>query len=596
MKNIYFIEAKSSGAHIFSKMPMPRLGSILLATILKEKGYNTKVFIEDIATPNWTDLWDADMICVSAITPTALQSYYIAKVFRNKIIVIGGPHSTFMPEESLEYADYAVRGEGEETIIELLEHLWGDRRPIDSIKGLSYKSKGEVVNNPLRDLIKNLNNAPIPDFGLVYKWENSKVVPVATSRGCPFACRFCSVIQMFGREYRRKRIKKIIEEIKAAAKEKRHMFFIDDNFAANKKRTKELLRAIIKKKIKFPHGWSAQVRTDVAKDPELLNLMEKAGCFALYIGFESFNPKTLKLYNKGQSVEDVENAIGLIKEHNIKIHGMFVLGADTDDVETIRNTQKLATKFDIDSIQFMILTPYPGTPVFEEIKAQGRLLHTDWGKYDAHHATFEPKLMTADELHVETLKAMGKFYSWRFILRNLLKLDFFYSFVGIYGKRTAKKSIKGSKDYLGKIGVESFNRLAQRYGNLKSAFGEKKIVAIIFNTDSSESMQNLKLFLASFFKKIGITTVIEERYRMDREGPVVMLTSASNYKTQQYRDIDYRKDSILKNNGITDSSFSFFKAIAWLLDIKSEKLRKAYDYACSVSEPNMEDVLILVKK
>jgi radical SAM superfamily enzyme YgiQ (UPF0313 family) len=113
---------------------------------------------------------------------------------------------------------------------------------------------------------------------------------------------------------------------------------------------------------------------------------------------------------------------------------MFVFGGDTDDIETIRSTKKFARRLQIDSIQFMMLTPLPGTPVFRELMEQGRLIHTDWAKYDAHHAVFEPKLMTAFELHTETLKAM-RFYSCGAILKNLLRRSF-DTLVGIYGKRS----------------------------------------------------------------------------------------------------------------------------------------------------------------
>ena len=448
MKNIYFIEAKSPGAHIFSFTTLPRLGSILLGTILKQKGYNVKVFIEDIAPIAWSLLDDADMVCVSSITSTANRAFQIADKFRKHgvPVAVGGPHSTFLPDESLGHADYVIRGEGEETLVELLDHL-NNNKPLNSIKGLSYiNSNDEIIHNTKRELIQDLNDSPIPDFNLVYKWGKATVVPVATSRGCPFGCKFCSVIPMFGRKYRHKTVDRVLEEIKAAAPKKGHVFFIDDNFAANKKMTKTLLRAMIDNNIKIE--WSAQVRTDVAKDPELLELMKKAGCFAVFIGFESINPKTLSLYNKGQELIDIENSIRLVKKHNINIHGMFVLGSDTDDIQTIRNTAKFANKLDIESIQFMVLTPLPGTPVFEELKDSGRLIHTDWSKYDAHHAVFEPKLMTAFELHVETLKAMANFYSWRSVLRNLWQFDFFYAVVGIYGIRSVKKALNGAKKYV----------------------------------------------------------------------------------------------------------------------------------------------------
>lgn len=587
MKNIYFIEAKSPGANIFSKFPMPRMGSILLATILKNKGYNAKVYIEDIAIPDWKLLEDADLICVSSITSTAPRAFELAGRFKKLgvPVAIGGPHSTFLPEESLQYADYVVRGEGEETIVELLEHLKSNE-PLDRIKGLSFKRDDKFIHNPDRELSKNLNDAPVPDFSLVYKWDYT-VVPVATSRGCPFACRFCSVIQMFGRQYRHKTIDRIMEEIKIAASYKpRHVFFIDDNFAANKKRTKELLRTMIANNIKIQ--WSAQVRTDIAKDLELVELMAKAGCFSVYIGFESINPKTLTLYNKGQGLEDIENAITIVKKHNINIHGMFVLGSDTDDIQTIRNTQKFASKLNIDSIQFMMLTPLPGTPVFEELRDQGRLLHTDWNKYDAHHAVFEPHLMTSSELHVETLKAMAKFYSWYSIFRNLLELDLFYSFVGIYGKRSVSKSLSDSKDYL-KILKESISvKFDAQTGRIRQYLAQKHGTRnIILNTASLEKSESR--FFSTFLKKLDKNLIIDKEDFKVPENSLAITPLVESIKSRHKNGIQQLTDFYEKYNSKKNSlkvvkieSDSLYKTcvnIGLLLDIKSKRIRKAYEQA-----------------
>ena len=185
-------------------------------------------------------LKNADIIGLSSITSTAPRAFQLAKRFRSMGIpvVMGGPHSTFLPEESLRYADYVVRGEGEETIVELIEHLESERS-LDDIKGLSYTEGDAFIHNPDRPLIQDLDSGPIPDLNVVHNWQKRTVIPIATSRGCPFGCKFCSVIQMFGRKYRFKSIDRVIEEIREVASRKAHIFFIDDNFAANKERTKD---------------------------------------------------------------------------------------------------------------------------------------------------------------------------------------------------------------------------------------------------------------------------------------------------------------------------------------------------------------------
>jgi radical SAM superfamily enzyme YgiQ (UPF0313 family) len=447
---VSFIEAKSPGAHIFSKFPIPRLGAVLLSTILKKRGHEVKAFIEDIAEPDWSYIENSDIVCISTITSTTLRAYEIADRMRKRKIpvIMGGAHPSFMPGEALEHADYVVRGEGDLTLPELVEYLETGTPKLSSIKGLSYREKGGgIVNNPERPLLDDLDILPIPDFGLVHKWRPSGIYPISTSRGCPFNCKFCSVIHIFGRKYRFKSVNAVLDELRhAGSVSKSNKFFVDDNFTANKERTKELLSAMIAEGMDFK--WSAQVRTDIAKDRELLRLMADSGCEILHIGFESVNPMTLDAFNKKQDINDIVHCIKTVKDFDMGIHGMFVIGADTDSLDTIKKTADFAVNHGIETVQFMMLTPLPGTPFFEEMKASGRLLHTDWSKYDAHHVVHRPLNMSPQTLHIEGLKAMGRFYSWKYIFRHIVHCDFFHASVGLYGKKTVKKALVEAVDYL----------------------------------------------------------------------------------------------------------------------------------------------------
>jgi radical SAM superfamily enzyme YgiQ (UPF0313 family) len=450
IRRISFIEAGSPGLHIFSKFPIPRLGAVLLSTILRNRGYEVKAFIEDVAKPDWSFIESSDLVCISTITSTAIRAYRIGKRLKaiGIPVIMGGAHPTFLPDEALEYADFVIRGEGEHSLVELLEHMEKGAPALTGIKGLSYRDRGgRNVHNPCREFIKDLDNLPEPDFSLVHNWSPSNIYPVTTSRGCPYDCTFCSVIRMFGRRYRFKSVETTLKELKyVASVSKAIKFIVDDNFAADKNRTKEILRGMIAEGIKT--RWTAQVRTDVARDPELLRLMADSGCHTLYIGFESINPETLKAYNKKQDLEDIISCIRKVRDHGIHIHGMFVLGADTDDVETIRGTADFATGNGIDTIQFLILTPLPGTPLFHDMMESGRLLHTDWSKYDVQHVVFSPMLISPAILQIETFNAMARFYSWRYILRHLARLDFHYAAIGIFGKTAVHKSLKASSAYL----------------------------------------------------------------------------------------------------------------------------------------------------
>lgn len=588
IKKVYFIEAKSPGMHIYSRTALPRLGTILLATILSDKGYESRVFIEDISEPDWEALKGADIIGISSITSTAPRAFRLAKRFRSMGIpvIMGGPHSTFLPEESLQYADYVVRGEGEETIVELIDHLESGT-PLNDIKGLSYREGDSFFHNPDRALIQDLETGPIPDFNLVHGWSKKTAVPIATSRGCPFGCRFCSVIQMFGKKYRFKSVDRVIQEIKAAATKKSHIFFIDDNFAANKERTKSLLRRIIDEDLNLE--WSAQVRTDVARDPELIDLMVRSGCFMVYVGFESINPRTLSLYNKKQNLEDIVQCIRTLKRASIRVHGMFVLGGDTDDIQTIRNTERFAKNLEINSVQFMMLTPLPGTPVFEELMRSGRVIHTDWAKYDAHHAVFEPKLMTAFELHTETLKAMARFYSYGAIVKNLFCGDLFSIIVSVYGKRSLSKIKLPSREYLRDLKQIVRANFDAKTGKLREYLSTKKtkVKSIALNRVTEDGIESK--FFKTFFEKLGRELVIsreEPNPSFDTltimpllqnedsgDGPDRGMLSAlhEKYKArfQHVRIIPLE----------TNSLYRACVDVGLLLGIRMKKIRKAYEKA-----------------
>ncbi len=449
-RQISFIEPGAPGVHIFRKFPIPRLGAVLLSTILRERGYRVKTFIEDLAAPDWSFIEGSDIVCISTITSTAIKAYRMGKRLKalNIPVIMGGAHPTFLPDEALEYADFVIRGEGEHSLVELLEHMDRGVPALSDIKGLSYRDgKGEIVHNPSGEFIEDLDSLPKPDLSLVNNWTPSNTYPVSTSRGCPFDCRFCSVIGMFGRRYRFKSVEATLEELKyAASVSKATKFIVDDNFAADKMRTKEILRGMIAEKIKM--RWSAQVRTDVAGDTELLSLMADSGCHTLFIGFESINPRTLEEYHKRQDLEDIISCIRSLRYHGIHIHGMFVLGAESDDVKTIHETVAFAQEFGIDTVQIMILTPLPGTPLFNDMMKSGSLLHTDWSKYDVQHAVFKPRGMSPATLQVETLRAMGRFYSWKYVLRHLARLEFHYTAVGIFAKRAVHDSLKAFSAYL----------------------------------------------------------------------------------------------------------------------------------------------------
>src|SRR3972149_2034628 len=181
--------------------------------------------------------------------------------------------------------------------------------------------------------------------------------------------------------------------------------------------------------------------------------MHDANCFNVYVGFESINPRTLKLFDKKQDLAKIERAIDKFHKAKIGIHGMFVVGSDEDDVETIWATLDFAKKRDIDSIQFMILTPIPGSPDWDHLYAKGSKYVTnfDWSVYDGHHVVHQPRRLSPYELQVNAIKAMQKFYSWSMILQGALRRAKFYVFIRLWGHQMLKEWWKQNREYVERL-------------------------------------------------------------------------------------------------------------------------------------------------
>jgi radical SAM superfamily enzyme YgiQ (UPF0313 family) len=480
LKKIIFIEPKAPGFHIYSKWSLPRLGAVFLGTVLKELGHDVKVYVEEIQKLDKSELYSADLVGISTITSTAPRAYATADDLRQRgiTVVMGGAHPTFLPDEALEHADYVVRGEGEDAVVELLEVLDGNRS-LGSVDGLSYRENGSIIHNPSRELCPDLDKHPSPDLSLIQGFGSgtrgfvkyNPIIPIVTSRGCPFSCKFCSVTTMFGRKYRFRSTEKVIEDIRPY--KDRTIFIYDDNFTASKERAKQLLRRMIEEDI--TPEWTAQVRVDVANDEELLDLMQQSNCFAVYVGFESINPKTLELYSKGQTLQDIRKSIEKFHEHDIRIHGMFVLGSDEDDVKIIRETAKFAKRVKIDTVQFMILTPIPGSEIFDEFDQEDKIFTYDWQFYDGHHVVFKPNKMIPIVLQKESIRAMKKFFSRAQAIKGLVRGDMHNFLVKGYGNRLIRKWEHFNKDYYYQLKHELYEELNAHLQKITKRFKHRRV-------------------------------------------------------------------------------------------------------------------------
>jgi radical SAM superfamily enzyme YgiQ (UPF0313 family) len=423
---IRLIEPKAPGLNVFDRARLPRLGLPLMGQLLVDRGHDVRIYVETLAPVDWDDIAQADLVGFSSTTATTPTAYQMAERVRNLDIptVIGGPHVTFLSDEALRYCDFVVRREGQVTLLKLVDAL-ENGADFTRIPGLSYRdAAGRPVHNPDRPPCTQEEFAalPTPALHLIVGQENMTNVPIMTQWGCPYACDFCSVIHMFGRRVRARTIADVLAELKVY-RDRGAVFFYDDNFVVDKRRTKALLRKMIE--YGLTPRWSAQMRAEVVYqdkrsgklDHELLSLMRDSGCTMVYCGFESVNPATLVAYNKHQSVQDIRDSVRAFHDYGIHVHGMFALGADTDDAKTFQRTVDFAVQNKIDTVQFLILTPCPGTPFYERLVAQGRLLTDDLSLYDGHHCVFQPKLMSPYALQMGAYSAMARFYSVRHALR-----------------------------------------------------------------------------------------------------------------------------------------------------------------------------------
>ncbi len=410
-KSVLFIEPAGNKTNVFDNfMRLPLMGSLYLGTILDKAGYNVRILNENILAKE-IDPFEiqADVFCITALTVSANRAKFLAgqlkNIYPDSLVIIGGIHASLLPDEFTDVADHVVKGEAEDIIIDLIEGNITDK----IVQG----------NQP-----ENLEEQPLVNYGLLENAQNMSIVPIMTSRGCPFDCNFCTVTKIFGRKFRMQSPERIIAEIENAQKyfKSKDFFFYDDNFTANKKRVHELCDLMIEKKLNIT--WVAQVRSDLAKDPELVEKMVKAGLRWVFIGFESIDDTVLEAYHKSQTRSDIEHSIVTLHELGVSIHGMFIFGEDHDTVDTFKNTVDFAIKNKIDTVQFMILTPFPGTECYERIESEGRLYHKNWDYFNAMFIVFQPKNMSPVTLLNETHNAYKLFYSVRRTFLDMLFMGF----------------------------------------------------------------------------------------------------------------------------------------------------------------------------
>lgn len=410
---IALVETASSSTHVYSRTYLPRVGIATIGAVLKGRGYECGLWFQAISPVGIEQLLSYDLVGIGALSNTVAEGYRLADCLkeRGKTVVMGGTHVSFMPEEALEHCDYVVTGEGDVSFPALVESLSSGESP-ETIPGLAFKRADGAVHLTGPAAPVDFASLPSPDFSLSPQIDPDDIPPIiVTSRGCPHDCVFCSVTTTFGRQYRFKNTGQVIDELRPVLH--RSVCFGDDNFCASPPRTKALLREMLAQKA-VPLRWAGEMCVGAAKDGELLDLMQATRCRIMYVGIESVDAGTLKAYGKAHNLDGVGHCVERLHAHDIGIHGMFVVGPD-DPPGMARRIVDYAIANDLDTIQIMSLTPFPGTRCYESYEE--RLLHRDWRYYDGIHVVARPLHCSAREMQLEIIHQMQRFYSLRGLVR-----------------------------------------------------------------------------------------------------------------------------------------------------------------------------------
>lgn len=370
----------------------PHLGVAYLIAMLQKEGIEIKLFDDGAVSThkgllNLIEDFKPDLIGITIYTLSRPFAYELIDEIKERThipVVVGGAHVSTIRGLILQEtkADYAIKYEGEYALIELLNELKREKPRLEAVKNLIWRHNDEILENPDRPFIADLDSLPFPQFDLydikLHPSYGEKLIPLITSRSCPFDCNFCSVKLYMGKGFRKRSPQNVFEEIKYQyAKGYRHFDFNDDCFTLDKKRAEEILDLIIDSKLKIKFQFYNGLRVDTV-NPNLLKKLNKAGCFYISYGCESGNEEILKSIKKGITLQQVRDTIKWTNEAGIANSVNFIIGHKGETYQTAMDSINLAKSLPNNFVNFYNLVPYPGTEAFEWAKEHGKfLVNTD---------------------------------------------------------------------------------------------------------------------------------------------------------------------------------------------------------------------------
>ncbi|MFZ0965636.1 MAG: radical SAM protein [Candidatus Bathyarchaeia archaeon] len=439
---VLFVEPPKDIWFVMGEYLPPPYGIIQLAAYLEKEVKDVEIEVLDCNAQqvDWKGLerriesFNPDVVASSALA--TCNAYVVARTLEtakrinpNILTVTGGQHFTATAQESLEAypeIDVIVRGEGEQTLVELVRNA-NKKSFFPKIKGLSFKHKGKIFHNQAGPLIENLNDLPYPGYhfvkDIVHKYHfaamagfNAPYALIEGSRGCTHTCTFCTQWQHWRGTWRVKSPKRIADEMEFCYQNygSRFIWLTDDNLGSGE-RVSEVADEILQREMADDLMWFVQARCDdIVRNEKSLPKLRKSGLRWVLLGVETPKQSTLESFKKGITPEDAKKAVELLKENDIAAHTMFIIGDRKDTAESIASLREFVNELDPDLAIFAILTPFPGTEIFEEAKRNGWIEDFSWSHYDMVHAIMPTETLSRKEVQEELYLCYRSFYgSWK---------------------------------------------------------------------------------------------------------------------------------------------------------------------------------------
>lgn len=423
------------------KPSYPPLGLLYIAACLEKENHKLEFLDFDNDNINKDKFKkfilksNPNIVGLTATTSTIKHTKKLAEIIKQILkvpIIVGGIHATIAQENTLKskFIDFIIIGEGEITIVELINELQKQKQNFSKIKGIGYKQNGKIFYTEPRPMIKNLDDIPFPARHLlkhVYIPPDALKTPVAsifTSRGCPGRCTYCCTKNIFGRRLRFRSVKNVIEEIEFLLKQGiKEIHIMDDNFTVHKQRVLEFRDEILKRDIKTTFVFSNGLRADKI-DEDILKALKDIGVLSVGFGVESGNQTILNNIKKDINLETVRKVYRLSKKFAFETWGFFIIGLPGDTKETVRDTIYFAKELDPDFAKFLILKPFPGSEVFEQLNKDNLIFDFNYDNYGVYtKPVHNLKNLTADDMLKLQKQAFREFYlNPKKIIQHLLRM------------------------------------------------------------------------------------------------------------------------------------------------------------------------------